>query len=79
MIVEIPRILFDGAPKALELLRRAGELGVRRAWCGNLGAVTLAREAGLLPEGRVQPERHQCLCPAGSAPGWGLGACEPQL
>ncbi len=51
VIVEIPRILFDGAPKALELLRRAGELGVRRAWCGNLGAVTLAREAGLLPEG----------------------------
>ena len=47
VIVEIPRILFDGAPKALELLHRAGELGVRRAWCGNLGAVTLAREAGL--------------------------------
>ena len=75
VIVEIPRILFDGAPKALELLRRAGELGVRRAWCGNLGAVTLAREAGLLPEGGYSLNvtnayaLRECARP-------GLGACE---
>ena len=75
VIVEIPRILFDGAPKALELLRRAGELGVRRAWCGNLGAVTLAREAGLLPEGGYSLNVTNAYALREYAR-LGLGACE---
>ena len=75
VIVEIPRILFDGAPKALELLRRAGELGVRRAWCGNLGAVTLAREAGLLPEGGYSLNITNAYALRECAR-LGLGACE---
>ena len=75
VIVEIPRILFDGAPKALELLRRAGELGVRRAWCGNLGAVTLAREAGLLPEGGYSLNVTDAYALRECAR-LGLGACE---
>lgn len=75
VIVEIPRILFDGAPKALELLRRAGELGVRRAWCGNLGAVTLAREAGLLPEGGYSLNVTNAYALRECAR-LGLGACE---
>ena len=75
VIVEIPRILFDGAPKALELLRWAGELGVRRAWCGNLGAVTLAREAGLLPEGGYSLNVTNAYALRECAR-LGLGACE---
>ena len=75
VIVEIPRILFDGAPKALELLHRAGELGVRRAWCGNLGAVTLAREAGLLPEGGYSLNVTNAYALRECAR-LGLGACE---
>ena len=75
VIVEIPRILFDGAPKALELLRRAGELGVRRAWCGNLGAVTLARETGLLPEGGYSLNVTNAYALRECAR-LGLGACE---
>ena len=75
VIVEIPRILFDGAPKALELLRQAGELGVRRAWCGNLGAVTLAREAGLLPEGGYSLNVTNAYALRECAR-LGLGACE---
>ena len=75
VIVEIPRILFDGAPKALELLRRAGELGVRQAWCGNLGAVTLAREAGLLPEGGYSLNVTNAYALRECAR-LGLGACE---
>ena len=75
VIVEIPRILFDGAPKALELLHRAGELGVRRAWCGNLGAVTLAREAGLLPEGGYSLNITNAYALRECAR-LGLGACE---
>ena len=75
VIGEIPRILFDGAPKALELLRRAGELGVRRAWCGNLGAVTLAREAGLLPEGGYSLNVTNAYALRECAR-LGLGACE---
>ena len=75
VIVEIPRILFDGAPKALELLRRAEELGVRRAWCGNLGAVTLAREAGLLPEGGYSLNVTNAYALRECAR-LGLGACE---
>ena len=75
VIVEIPRILFDGVPKALELLRRAGELGVRRAWCGNLGAVTLAREAGLLPEGGYSLNVTNAYALRECAR-LGLGACE---
>lgn len=35
----------------LEVLRQAKELGVTRAWCGNLGAIDMARNAGLSPVG----------------------------
>lgn len=51
IIAEIPRILFRGGDAALEQLREAKTLGINRAWCGNLGAIHLAREAGLTPVG----------------------------
>ena len=51
IIAEIPRLLFKGSAAALEGLQAAAALGVRRAWCGNLGAIHLARQAGLTPVG----------------------------
>ncbi len=49
---EIPRILFPGDEqwliKALVELRK---LGVKSAWCGSLGAIKLALEAGMSPKG----------------------------
>ncbi len=51
LIVEIPRLLFEGTDAVLEVLRQAKELGVTRAWCGNLGAIDMARNAGLSPVG----------------------------
>ena len=47
IIAEIPRILFSGENDALKKLKTAKTLGVKRAWCGNIGAFYLAREAGL--------------------------------
>lgn len=51
LIVEIPRLLFEGSAEVLEALRQAKALGVTRAWCGNLGAIDMARNAGLVPLG----------------------------
>lgn len=51
LIVEIPRLLFEGTDAVLEVLRQARKLGVTRAWCGNLGAIDMARNAGLSPVG----------------------------
>ena len=51
LIVEIPRLLFEGTDAVLEVLHQAKELGVTRAWCGNLGAIDMARNAGLSPVG----------------------------
>ena len=44
--VEIPRILFEGEETIPARLKRVKELGINKAWCGNIGAVRLAREAG---------------------------------
>jgi len=46
LLVEIPRILFEGEDRIPAALAEAKALGVTRAWCGNLGAIPLAREAG---------------------------------
>lgn len=51
LIAEIPRFLFTGEEAAAEQLSKAARLGVRRAWAGNLGAIRLAREAGLSVSG----------------------------
>lgn len=45
--VEIPRMLFEGEEKIPARLEEIKALGITKAWCGNLGAVRLAREAGL--------------------------------
>jgi putative protease len=47
LAVEIPRILFEGEEKIPPLLEKAKACGVTRAWCGNIGAIRLAREAGM--------------------------------
>ncbi len=47
LLLEIPRILFTGEDVLKKQLAEAKALGVVRAWCGNLGAVRLAREAGM--------------------------------
>ena len=49
--VEIPRGLFGAEEAARRALARAAGAGVRYALCGNVGAIDLAREAGLLPVG----------------------------
>lgn len=51
VIAEIPRFLFTGEDKAADQLRKVRALGVQRALAGNLGAVRLAREAGLAVSG----------------------------
>lgn len=45
--VEIPRSLFGGEETARETLQKAAEAGARFALCGNVGALPLAKEAGL--------------------------------
>lgn len=45
--VEIPRGLFGGEETARETLQKAAEAGARFALCGNVGALPLAKEAGL--------------------------------
>ena len=49
--VEIPRGLFGAEEAARRTLARAAQAGARYALCGNVGAIDLAREAGLLPVG----------------------------
>ncbi len=47
--VEIPRGLFGGEDAVRTALRRAVQAGATFALCNNVGAVPLAREAGLAP------------------------------
>ncbi len=47
--VEIPRGLFGTEETVLHQLRRAAEDGASFALCNNVGAVPLARQAGLVP------------------------------
>lgn len=49
--VEIPRGLFGREEEARAALRMAAQAGIRRALCGNVGAIPLAKEAGLTPVG----------------------------
>lgn len=49
--VEIPRGLFGTEEAVRAALRRAKEAGAACALCGNIAAVALAREVGLLPVG----------------------------
>lgn len=49
--VEIPRALFGLEAETARLLTKAAEQGAQFALCGNLGALPLAREAGLFPIG----------------------------
>ena len=49
--VELPRGLFGREEEALALCGRAKKAGVRDAWVGNLGALPIAQQAGLLPHG----------------------------
>lgn len=50
IIAEIPRMLFTEQEKTAAALKSVKAAGITRAWCGNIGALRLAREAGLLPE-----------------------------
>ncbi|HWP51991.1 MAG TPA: DUF3656 domain-containing protein [Clostridia bacterium] len=47
VIAEIPRILFTGEEQIAQQLKMLRALGVTRVWCGNIGAVGLAKQAGL--------------------------------
>ncbi|WMJ84892.1 DUF3656 domain-containing U32 family peptidase [Oscillospiraceae bacterium LTW-04] len=47
IIAEIPRILFTDEDQVAQKLKMLRTLGVTRAWCGNVGAVWLAKQAGL--------------------------------
>lgn len=47
IIAEIPRILFEGEEKVLNQLKSLRTLGVTQAWCGNIGALQLSKQAGL--------------------------------
>ena len=47
--VELPRGLFGREEQAAALCRQAAAAGARFALCGNIGALELAREAGLAP------------------------------
>jgi putative protease len=49
--VEIPRGLFGTEDAVVEKLKRAAESGARAALCGNVGAIPLAKAAGLSPVG----------------------------
>lgn len=45
--VEIPRILFRGTKKVEKMLKDIKEFGVHRAVASNIGAIALAKEAGM--------------------------------
>ena len=45
--VEIPRILFQNTEAVGEMLRKVKNFGIRRAVVSNIGAVRLAKEAGM--------------------------------
>ena len=47
IIAEIPRILFTGEEQVAQQLKMLRALGIARVWCGNIGAVWLAAQAGL--------------------------------
>lgn len=47
LCVEIPRGLFGAERRTARLLSRAAGAGIGAALCGNIGAIPLAREAGL--------------------------------
>ena len=47
LAAEIPRILFEGEEQVADALAAARKKGVAAAWCGNIGAVHLAREADM--------------------------------
>lgn len=49
--VEIPRAMFGQEADIRRLLAVAADRGARYALCGNIGALPLARETGLLPIG----------------------------
>ncbi len=51
LCVEIPRGLFAMEDKTAALLEAAAKAGAQAALCGNIGALPLARQAGLLPVG----------------------------
>ncbi len=51
IIAEIPRMLFSGSEKVASQLKSAAANGVRRAWCGNIGALTLVQNANMEPVG----------------------------
>ncbi|MEG1849725.1 MAG: DUF3656 domain-containing protein, partial [Oscillospiraceae bacterium] len=51
ILAEIPRMLFSDEQQTQDALGALRRQGITRAWAGNLGAVGLAREAGLEPVG----------------------------
>lgn len=51
LMAAIPRAVFEGEAALLEHLKGLRTAGVRYALCQNLGALTLAQQAGLIPCG----------------------------
>lgn len=51
LMAAIPRAVFEGEQELLEHLKGLRSAGVRYALCQNLGALTLAQRAGLIPCG----------------------------
>ena len=49
--VEIPRVIFHNAPEIAKMLEKVREFGVTKAVCNNIGAVYMAKKAGLTPIG----------------------------
>lgn len=47
IIAEIPRMLFSGEEDIPEKLAEIKQLGVSRAWCGNIGGLYLANQSGI--------------------------------
>ena len=49
--MEIPRVIFHNAPEIAKMLEEVREFGVTKAVCNNIGAVYMAKKAGLTPIG----------------------------
>ena len=49
--VAVPRGMFGREEEILQSLKEAANVGVQYALCGNIGAVDLAKQAGLRPVG----------------------------
>jgi putative protease len=49
--VEIPRVIFHNAPQIAKMLEKVREYGITKAVCNNIGAVYMAKKAGLTPIG----------------------------